>query len=274
MGTGRIADQFKKYRSYEEAKKYAQSLNLKSQKDWLEHMKTKNFPNDIPIYPHQAASYKKKFEGYNLFLGNELLPHLRVYVSYNVAKKYALSLNLKNVKEWVYHTKSKDFPKDIPKAPDQFYINSGWLDWGNFLGTGIIAPRLRKYRSYEEAKKYAQSLNLKSTKDWLEHTKTKNFPKDIPAYPGQTYKEEFQGMGNFLGTGVIASYLRKYRSYEEAKKYAQSLNLKSQKDWLEHTKTKNFPNDIPAYPIQTYKKEFEGMKIFLGTNKKFRNKKK
>ncbi len=115
---------------------------------------------------------------------------------------------------------------------------------------------LRKYRSYDQAKKYAQSLKLKSRKEWLQHTKSKNFPKDIPANPNRTYKKEFKGMGDFLGTGIIAPFLRKYRSYDKAKKYAQSLKLKSQKEWYQHTKSKNFPKDIPSYP-RTYKKECE-----------------
>jgi len=87
------------------------------------------------------------------------------------------------------------------------------------------------------------------------------------SFAQKTYKKEFKGMGDFLGTGTIAPHLRKYRSYEKAKKYAQSLKLKGVKEWTQHTKSKNFPKDIPAYP-STYKKEFEGMKIFLGNNKK------
>ncbi len=66
----------------------------------------------------------------------------------------------------------------------------------------------------------------------------------------------------------MQSNLRKYRSYDQAKKYAQSLKLKNRKEWSQHTKSKNFPKDIPVDPDRTYKKKFEGMKIFLGNNKK------
>jgi hypothetical protein len=62
--------------------------------------------------------------------------------------------------------------------------------------------------------------------------------------------KEYKGMGDFLGTGIIASWLRKYRSYKSAKKYAQSLNLKNLNEWKFHTKSKNFPNDIPVMKIK------------------------
>ncbi len=98
--------------------------------------------------------------------------------------------------------------------------------------------------------------------------KVQKFSKGYSCKSNRTYKKEFKGYGDFLGTGTIASFLRKYRSYDQAKKYAQSLKLKGIKEWFQHTKSKNFPKDIPAAPYQTYKKEFEGMKIFLGNNKK------
>ena len=53
------------------------------------------------------------------------------------------------------------------------------------------------WRPYEEAKKYAQSLKLKSSIEWSAQTKSKDFPKDIPVSPGSSYKKEFEGYGVF-----------------------------------------------------------------------------
>jgi len=262
---------FGNWRPYEEARKYAQSLKLKNSKEWFQHTKSKNFPKDIPKKP--AEHYKKEFKGYGDFLGTGFIAvYLRKYRSYDKAKKYAQSLKLKSLKEWIQHTKSENFPKDIPVLPNKTYKKE-FKGYGDFLGTGVIAPHLRKYRSYEKAKKYAQSLKLKNGKEWFQHTKSKNFPEDIPIQVHQTYKKEFKSMGDFLGTGFIAPFLRKFRSYREAKKYAQSLKLKSQTEWRQHTKSINFPKDIPVNPDQTYKKEFEGYSLFLGTGRKPRSKK-
>ena len=49
------------------------------------------------------------------------------------AKNYAQSLKLKNVKEWFLHTKSKDFPNDIPRVPSNTY-KKDWKGWPDFLG--------------------------------------------------------------------------------------------------------------------------------------------
>jgi predicted helicase len=242
-------------RPYEEAKKYAQSLKFKNRREWFAHTKTKDFPKDIRTYP---SNYKKEFEGYNIFLGTgNISGSLKEFRSYKEAKKYAQSLKLKNSRDWRSHTKSKNFPKDIPVAPGQVYKKE-FKGFGIFLGTGNISNSLKEFRSYKEAKKYAQSLKFKDRKEWYAHAKTKEFPNDIPFHPN-TYKE-YEGMGFFLGTT--------YRSYAEAKKYAQSLKLKSQKEWITHTKSKDFPYNIPKFPRGTYKKEFEGYRVFLGTKNK------
>ncbi len=55
-----------------------------------------------------------------------------------------------------------------------------WKSWGEFLGTGSVSLQLRKFRSYEETKQYARSQNINTKKDWLNHTKSKKFPKDNP----------------------------------------------------------------------------------------------
>ena len=267
LGTGIIAPQLRKYRSYEEAKKYAQSLKLKGQKEWHTHTKSKSFPNDVPKAPWHAY---KQFKSLGDFLGTGVIASKnKIFRPFNEAKKYAQSLNLKNEYEWRKHIKSSKFPKDIRRNPSGY---KEWTSMGDFLGTGRVASHLKKYRSYEAAKNYAQSLKLKSGSEWYQHTKSKSFPKDIKIKPHH-YKK-FTSMGDFLGTGRIASNLRKYRSYKEAKKYAQSLKLKGQKEWFEYCRSKSLPLDIPRIVNRTYKKEFEGYGEFLGTgNIAFRFKK-
>ena len=72
---------------------------------------------------------------------------------------------------------------------------------GDFLGTGVVAPQLRKYRPFQKARKYAQSLKLKDTGGWRKFVKSKKFPKDMTTVPDRIYKYEFKGWGDFLGTG-------------------------------------------------------------------------
>jgi hypothetical protein len=100
-------------------------------------------------------------------------------------------------------------------VPNLTYENKGWKNWGDFLGTGFIAFTKRKYRSFKKAREYAQALKLKSSKEWYLHTKLKNFPNDIPISPRTTYKKEFKGMGDFLGTGLKhgQTYQNKFKKF-------------------------------------------------------------
>ena len=169
--------------------------------------------------------------------------------SYQEAKEYAQSLNLKSTYYWHEHTRNKYFPLDIPKSPNSFYKKE-FEGWSKFLGTNWIL--------YEEAKKYAQSLNLKNYLEWVKHTKNINFPTNIPKAISRVYRKEFEGWSKFL-----ASNWRVWRSYEDAKKYAQPLKLRTVASWFKHTKSKNFPHDIPKHPNITYLNKFEGWKVFL-----------
>jgi len=91
--------------------------------------------------------------------------------------------------------------------PNRTYKNK-WENWGIFLGTERIADNLKIFRPYKEAKKYAKFLKLKSEKEWRQHTKSKNFPKDIPCGVSRAYKNEWESWGVFLGTGNIANKLK------------------------------------------------------------------
>jgi predicted helicase len=118
------------------------------------------------------------------------------------------------------------------------------------------------WRSYEEAKKYAQSFKLKNRDEWLRLTKSKDFPKNIPIGINGVYKGEFEGWGVFLGTGYVQNKLKEFLNYQEAKKYAQSFKLKNRDEWLRLTKSKDFPKNIPKNPDRFYK-EFPNWIDFL-----------
>ncbi len=126
------------------------------------------------------------------------------------------------------------------------------------------------YQSYYDCKNYAQSNKIKSAKEWVDHTKSKKFPKDFPSHPSQYYKEEWENWGEFLGTGYIALKHRKFVSYEEASNFAKK-KIKSGEEWRKFSLTKDFPQDLPSHPSQYYKEEWKNWATFLGT-KNFRGK--
>jgi hypothetical protein len=87
-------------------------------------------------------------------------------------------------------------PDDIPSNPNRNY-NEEWRGWGDWLGTGFEATKTRKYRSFEDARKYVHSLKIKSYDQWLDYAISSKKPKDIPFSPYRNYKKEW---GDWLGT--------------------------------------------------------------------------
>ena len=111
----------------------------------------------------------------------------------------------------------------------------------------------KQYRDFESAREFVRKLGLKNSRDWEKYCQSKNKPNDIPSAPLKIYKNKgWKGMGNWLGTGVVANQI-KYRSFIEARQFVRKLKLKGTKEWKEYCKSGNKPDDIPAAPWKTYK---------------------
>jgi hypothetical protein len=93
-------------------------------------------------------------------------------------------------KKWASSGKRPDF---VPSQPELSYKNKGWKGWGDWLGTFTIAPQNIIYWQFKKAR------------EWRAYTKSGKKPPDIPANPYVVYKEEWKRMGDWLGTGTVAS---------------------------------------------------------------------
>ena len=168
--------------------------------------------------------------------------------SFEDARKFASSLNLKNSNEWNDYCASGNKPNDIPSTPWIVYKTKGWNGFRHWTG------RREGFRLFEDAKRFAHTLNFKGEKEWREYRQSGNKPYDIPSNVQKSYKKEWIDWGDFLGTGRIASKDRQYRSFEEAKKFVQNLGLKNSIEWREYCISGNKPDDIPSNPWLVYKK--------------------
>lgn len=267
LGTGRIADQYRKYREFHAARKFVRSLGLRNGEEWLEYCRSGKKPEDLPNYPHDT--YREEgWQGIGDWLGTgNIANHLKQYIAFDDARKFVHSLNLKNVDEWVEYCKSGKKPDDIPRAPAQTYKGDGWAGYGNWLGTGTIANFNKEYTHFEAARKFVHSLKLKSETEWRQYCKSGKKPEDIPTKPARTYKKNgWQSMGDWLGTGTIAVRFREYRNFPAAREFAHSLNFKNQFEWYKYCQSGKKPNDIPTAPQNTYRdKGWLGFGDWLGT---------
>ena len=173
-------------------------------------------------------------------------------------------LGLKSVKQWDNWCKSGQKPDDIPARPNNTYKEQ-WKGWGDWLGTGTIALQNKVYRSFEEAHEYVMQLGFKTREEYSKWCKSGQKPDDIPARPNNTYKEQWKGWGDWLGTGYIALTKRDYLPFEDARKYVRGLKLKNQDQWNNWCKSGQKPANIPGSPSNFYKKKWKGVGDWLGT---------
>jgi len=256
----------KKYRSFEDARKFVLGLNLKSSNEWNEFCKSNKKPKDIPKTPRYV--YKNDYKNMGDWLGTGNISPAdksKGFLQFKKAKKFVLSLKLKSQKEWFEYCKSGNKPNNIPQSPHRTYAEfKGYGDW---LGTGNLSPGTITWKSFSDAKKFVHSLKLKTGSEWKEYSKSKQTPSDIPNDPAGVYKKEWKGMGDWLGTGRIAPMNRKFRAYEDAKKFVRSLGVKTEPEWQKWCKTHKKPADIPYSPERTYKKEWTTMGEWFGTGR-------
>jgi superfamily II DNA or RNA helicase len=292
LGTGTIAPRLRArllYRPFRQARAFARKLKLKNTTEWRDFCTGKmprkgRLPVDVPASP-EGTYADKGWQGYGDWLGTGVISsQLRKYRAFREARAFVHTLNLTSFKQWVAFTKGHmpqlgPLPPDIPAYPGQTYAEKGWGGYGDWLGTGTIAPRLRNYRPFRQARAFARKLKLKSATEWFVFSKGDmprlgRRPVDIPANPANTYADKgWQGMGDWLGTGAIATNLREYLPFREARAFVRKLKLVSSTEWRAFCKDKmphkgRLPAEIPANPNKTYAdKGWKGYGDWLGTGR-------
>ena len=102
-----------------------------------------------------------------------------------------------------------------------------------------------RFLPYEEAKTIIHKKNLKSLQEWNNYCNSGKKPNNIPRNPASAYKDKWKSWGDWLGTGRIANQKRIYRSFAEARTFAQSLGLKEMREWVKYCTSGKKPIDIP-----------------------------
>ncbi len=260
LGTGRIANQYRKYRPFTEALKFVRSLGLKNSEEWKAWYKSTKRPLDIPSDPYRV--YKDQgYKSMGHWLGTDTVaPQKRVFRSYQESKKYVRKLKFKSFEEHMVWAKSDARPADIPSNPQQVYKHTGWDGWANYIGT---SPRRKKdidYKCFDEAREFVRSLKLSSPKAWTEWARSDARPLDIHAKPEKFYQNQgWKGTRDWLGIT--------YLPFEDARNFARSLNLKSSTEWRKWVASGKCPANIPSSPDSTYKgKGWRGYPDWLGTS--------
>jgi superfamily II DNA or RNA helicase len=270
LGTGNIATYNREYLSFEKAKEFVRNLEIKSQNEWLDYCNSGDKPDYIPADLRSVYKNLGWISSGDFFGTGVIAPMLKKYIAFEDARNFARSLNLKSQRYWIDFCASDKKPNNIPSNPNVTYKNKGWLGYGDWLGTGTIAPYNMKYRDFKSAREYVRSFNLKSNKEWRVWSKSEELPSDIPVSPDKTYKKsnEWQGWGDWLGTQTKPTNHKSYLSLDEAKIIVHKLKLNSNKKYNELHKSGTIPLNIPLKPDRVYQTlGWKGWADFLGKEK-------
>ena len=280
LGTGFVSskEKSKKWRNFIDAKKFARSLGMNSFSEWNAYCNKGQRPTDIPRNPQQVY---EEWQGWGDWLGTgTLAPGEKVFMPFDEARDYVRSLGLKSSTQWSDYCNKGipgvlKKPDNIPAGPGQFYKDKGWKGMGDWLGTGTTAPGSQTYLPFEEARNFTRILNLKNQAQWYKYCKIgiqgkPAKPKNIPTTPDRVYKDlGWVSMGDWLGTGFVASTKRKLRAFSEAREFARGLKLKSASEWKSFCNQGNggvsrLPDDIPKAPQVVYINEWKDFADWLG----------
>jgi len=250
----------KKFRSFEEARKFVQSLGIKREHDWRKFCKSNNKPEDIPFRPDYH--YKKDWKGMGDWLGTGRIANQnKKFLTYTQAKKRIKQFNIKGANEWEEFCKSGKKPSNIPASPNKTYKNNSWKSWGDWLGTRSISPSKKKFRLFNESRKYVRKMKIASQTEWTKWCSSGKKPSDVPSSPPTTYKKEWKSWGDWLGTFELSAKQKSenWIPYSDAekiyKKLAKKHRIKNWADWTKFTKTNKLPPGLPKYPWEIYTKE-------------------
>lgn len=287
LGTGTIAPFRRKYRNFEQAREYARSLGLRSSSEWFEYCAGKRpslakLPDDIPAAVGRVYG-KFGFKGFGDWLGtNKVANQKRVYMPFKQARDFARSLKFRTQNQWIDYCKGRlpslgELPLSIPRDPASSYAGKGWINFGDWLGTGRQSNRYRKFRSFEEARKFVRRIGLKSYGDWKKYCSAKSngvrvLPQDIPTHPDRAYADVgWIGVEDWIGVEPSKRKSLGFLSFSEARAFVHGLKLKSRGEWRLYCKglLKGFVkmNDqIPSDPGRLYKDAgWRGMGDWLGS---------
>lgn len=267
LGTGRIANRRRTWLPFEEARKSVRALGLCSEQEWRKSRAEGRVPPGVPSDPAKIYA-EAGWSGMQDWLGYETPSRKKDWRNFREVRTLARRLRLGSIAEWKLYWRANQRPDDVPSDPRRAYRGNGWTDWGDFLGTGNVAPGSRQWRPFLEARDYARALKLLSQREWVEYGKSGLRAADVPAKPHIVYRDDWVGWPNWLGTDSNP-HRRRWRAFEQAREFSRGLGLRTSSDWDRYKATGERPQDIPATPNVVYRDEgWAGWADWLGAEDK------
>ena len=150
------------WRPFEEAREYVRSLGLQSKLEYKEWCQTDLRPPDIPIAAEEIYKFKGWLDWAD-FLDSENKKNVD-WMPFEEARRLVRSQGLSTLKDYRKWRRLSGNNFTVPAKPDDIYQNEGWIDAADWLGTNN--RKNVDWMTFEEAKKFVQSRNIKSKSDY------------------------------------------------------------------------------------------------------------
>ncbi len=188
---------FGSFLPFEEVRDLARGLKFSSIEMWQQWAGSDKRANIIPHSPDKV--YKDAgWQGWSDFLGTGNIKNSeKLFISFDEAKNLIKNKFIR-VKDFQVWAASDQRPIDFPSTPPSTFSKE-WKGWGDFLGTGTVASKNLEFYSYLEARNIISKMKF-SGKEAYQKYHTANKPNKIPYKPERTYKNEWIGWKDFLGT--------------------------------------------------------------------------
>jgi superfamily II DNA or RNA helicase len=179
------------YQSLAVAKEVVKKLNIKSMSEY--HLRKHEDPR-LPSNPHEFYQKRGWISSYD-FLG--ISCPQEYYRTYREAQEAVQKLGFTLRSQYREKKGYKADPR-LPSDPEQYYKESGWVDWYHFLGI----EKIEIYTTYFEAKRAVTKLKI-STRE--EYRKDKAYKRDkrLPSSPDKKYKNKgWSSWSSFLNGDI------------------------------------------------------------------------
>ena len=188
------------------------------------------------------------------------------YLSYQEAKEFLKNnYKINNYNDWLDLKKNENFPKNyLPLDPEKFYRDKGWKDWKDFLNAELKTLPFSKFKKLIKTNKIKNAIEYE--KFINEKYNIINFQRkgwSLPTRPRYQYKNKWSSWEKLTGYHVqlklekqnnklelqtefiknkknliseqnFGKKLRIEKDFHILKKYARSLKLRGQREWLNH----------------------------------------
>jgi len=135
LGTGRVANRYRQYRPFQEARRFVHCLKLSSHAEWLEYCASGLKPADIPQKPARVYKGSGWISSGDWLGTGRIANRYRAHRPFAEARRFVHTLRLPNCSAWFSYCKSGKKPVDIPYDAATFYKDKGWAGYGDWLGT-------------------------------------------------------------------------------------------------------------------------------------------